>query len=129
FGWLLQGLVSALFMPVVNWLVTNAPAGPKLLDVRFGSKVDICTAPAHVRFTPESGRVQCTRPIADITAPCLPRTPQVHLQREQQYRSLKGERSICRRALVKQKWHLLFHQIARALLKLAASRNHDDLEP
>jgi hypothetical protein len=24
-------------------------------DVRFGSKADICTAPAHVRFTPKSG--------------------------------------------------------------------------
>src|SRR5262249_45298193 len=23
-------------------------------DVRFGSKADMCTAPAHVRFTPES---------------------------------------------------------------------------
>jgi hypothetical protein len=29
-------------------------------DVRFGSKADICTPPAHVRFTPESGHVQCT---------------------------------------------------------------------
>src|SRR5262245_24972679 len=25
-------------------------------DVRFGSKADICTAPAHVRFTPNSDR-------------------------------------------------------------------------
>ena len=27
--------------------------------VRFGSKADICTARAHVRFTPESGHVRC----------------------------------------------------------------------
>src|SRR5262249_51624618 len=29
-------------------------------NVRFGSKADMCTAPAHVRFTPESGHVQRT---------------------------------------------------------------------
>src|SRR5262249_34071458 len=29
-------------------------------NVRFGSKADICTAPAHVRFTPESRHMQCT---------------------------------------------------------------------
>jgi hypothetical protein len=28
--------------------------------VRFGSKADICTARAHVRFTPKSRHVQCT---------------------------------------------------------------------
>src|SRR5262245_53586365 len=28
------------------------------INVRFGSKADICSAPAHVRFTPESGRVR-----------------------------------------------------------------------
>src|SRR5262245_55492635 len=28
----------------------------KMSDVRFGSKADICTAPAHVRFTPNSDR-------------------------------------------------------------------------
>jgi hypothetical protein len=28
-------------------------------DVRFGSKADICSAKSHVRFTPESGHVQC----------------------------------------------------------------------
>jgi hypothetical protein len=27
--------------------------------VRFGSKADICIAKRHVRFTPESGHVQC----------------------------------------------------------------------
>ena len=39
--------------------------------VRFRSKADIRTAKSHVRFTPESGHVRCTRdvrfvPIADI---------------------------------------------------------------
>src|SRR5262249_29619887 len=29
-------------------------------NVRFGSKADICSAKGHVRFTPESGHVQCT---------------------------------------------------------------------
>ena len=28
-------------------------------DVRFGSKADICNAKKHVRFTPNSGHVQC----------------------------------------------------------------------
>src|SRR5215831_6376142 len=28
--------------------------------VRFGSKADICSAPTHVRFTPESGHVRRT---------------------------------------------------------------------
>src|SRR5215470_12695779 len=28
--------------------------------VRFGSKADICSAKRHVRFTSESGHVQCT---------------------------------------------------------------------
>ena len=27
--------------------------------VRFGALADICSAKAHVRFTPESGHVQC----------------------------------------------------------------------
>src|SRR5262249_43149965 len=30
-------------------------------DVRFGSKADMCGAPAHVRFAPKSGLMQCTR--------------------------------------------------------------------
>src|SRR5262245_44391488 len=30
-------------------------------DVRFGSKADICSAQAYVRFTPNSGHVRCTR--------------------------------------------------------------------
>jgi hypothetical protein len=29
-------------------------------DVRFGSLADICGAKRHVRFTPNSGHVQCT---------------------------------------------------------------------
>ena len=33
----------------------NAP----MVDVRFGSKADMCGAKCHVRFTPESGHVQC----------------------------------------------------------------------
>jgi Protein of unknown function (DUF3302) len=48
------GLASALFMPVVNWLVTNAPPGPKFLPVRFGSLADIAARRRDVRFTPES---------------------------------------------------------------------------
>ena len=31
-------------------------------NVRFGSLADIRTAKSHVRFTPESGHLQCTRP-------------------------------------------------------------------
>jgi hypothetical protein len=36
---------------------------PMLLspNVRFGSKADICSAMGHVRFTPESGHVQCNQ--------------------------------------------------------------------
>ena len=41
-------------MPVVNWLVTNAPTGPKLLHVRFGSKADILRCNRDVRFTPRA---------------------------------------------------------------------------
>ena len=29
------------------------------VDVRFGSKADICSAKRHVCFTPKSGHVQC----------------------------------------------------------------------
>ena len=35
------------------------PKGMTLDDVRFGSKADMCSAQADVRFTPESGHVQC----------------------------------------------------------------------
>jgi len=34
----------------------------RLDDVCFGSKADICAAPTHVRFTPESGHLRCTSP-------------------------------------------------------------------
>jgi hypothetical protein len=37
--------------------------------VRFGSKADICSAQAHVRFTPESGHLQCNS--ACLLAPRL----------------------------------------------------------
>ena len=36
-------------------------ASRKGADVRFGSKADICGAKSHVRFTPKSGHVRCTR--------------------------------------------------------------------
>src|SRR5262245_55115179 len=41
------------------------------VNVRFGSKADICNAKSHVRFAPESGHVRCKSrcplwPIADI---------------------------------------------------------------
>jgi len=32
------------------------------IDVRFGSEANICAAKRHVRFTPESGHLQRTRP-------------------------------------------------------------------
>jgi hypothetical protein len=31
-----------------------------LPNVRFGSKADMCGATGHVRFTPESGLMQCS---------------------------------------------------------------------
>ena len=30
------------------------------MNVRFGSKADICSAKRHVRFAPESGHVRCS---------------------------------------------------------------------
>jgi hypothetical protein len=44
-----------------------------IVDVRFGSKGDMCAAKRHVCFTLESGHVRCTRPFllgrkADMTA-------------------------------------------------------------
>jgi len=35
---------------------------PDAVHVRFGSRADIRNAKRHVRFTLESGHVQCTRP-------------------------------------------------------------------
>jgi hypothetical protein len=37
-------------------------------NVRFGSKTDICAANGHVRFTPESGHVQCTQLMSALPA-------------------------------------------------------------
>ena len=31
-----------------------------VVDVRFGSKADMCAAKRYVRFTPESGHVRCS---------------------------------------------------------------------
>jgi hypothetical protein len=39
---------------------TNTKPLPHCTDnVRFGSKADMCNAPTHVRFTPESGHARC----------------------------------------------------------------------
>ena len=51
--------------------VIAKPRTEQLENVRFGSKADMSSAKGHVRSTPESGHVQCTRyvrlvPIADI---------------------------------------------------------------
>jgi hypothetical protein len=52
----------------LNVALGKAPVGVKKqaverrTDVRFGSKADIRAVKSHVRFTPESGHVQCTRP-------------------------------------------------------------------
>ena len=32
-----------------------------IADVRFGSKADMCNAKHRVRFTPDSGHVQCKK--------------------------------------------------------------------
>ena len=39
---------------------TLLPPFPTHCNVRFGSKADMCSANSHVRFTPNSGHVQCT---------------------------------------------------------------------
>ena len=45
-------------------ITESQPIGPRsnaiALNVRFGSKADICSAKRHVRFTPDSGHVQRT---------------------------------------------------------------------
>ena len=41
---------------------TSLGFGEAKIRVRFGSKADIRSAIAHVRFTPESGHVQCISP-------------------------------------------------------------------
>jgi hypothetical protein len=42
-------------------------------NVRFGSKADICSAKAHVRFTPNSGHVRCKEgcPLWAISGPLV----------------------------------------------------------
>ena len=47
-----------------KWLLDQigVASGQKTVDVgdvRFGSEADMCSAQAHVRFTPESGHVRC----------------------------------------------------------------------
>src|SRR5215831_19332900 len=52
-------LASPHTRPLFRRIVTAQLAileGPS--DVRFGSKPDICSAPSHVRFTPESRHVR-----------------------------------------------------------------------
>ena len=47
-------------------ITESQPIGPRsnavALNVRFGSKADICSAKRHVRFAPESRHVQRTSP-------------------------------------------------------------------
>ena len=48
--------------PPLNLKGTTGAKGseiPVRLNVRFGSKADMCSAQADVRFIPESGHVQC----------------------------------------------------------------------
>ena len=54
------------------------------LNVRFGSKADMCAAKRHVRFTPESGHVRCKRAWAqkgtfDAIGSLLREVPDAHL--------------------------------------------------
>ena len=42
-----------------KWISPSRTGQLKLGDVRFGSKADMCSAKGHVRFTPESGHMQC----------------------------------------------------------------------
>src|SRR5215471_11134312 len=53
----------------------------KLRYVRFGSKADACAAPAHVRFTPESGMCLCTgaRPLRTKRGHCRRRSGCIRL--------------------------------------------------
>ena len=53
-----QGLRQGLYrLKVAPWKESDGTSA----DVRFGSLADIRTAKSHVRFTPESRHVQCTR--------------------------------------------------------------------
>ncbi|MGC2220444.1 MAG: hypothetical protein WA645_22685, partial [Pseudolabrys sp.] len=42
-----------------HWKELNMPSRGDAAYVRFGSNADICAAKRHVRFTPNSGHVQC----------------------------------------------------------------------
>src|SRR5262245_36268550 len=61
-------MLKFLWARIAPWLIANSGGGfdlyqtptNRLVDVRFGSKADICSAPTRVRFTPESGQLQCT---------------------------------------------------------------------
>ena len=46
---------TAAKSPTLCWVLQQLK-----VDVRFGSKADICSAIGHVRFTPKSGHVRCT---------------------------------------------------------------------
>src|SRR4029077_7855131 len=52
-----RGRATSFFQSLAEW--EDAVRGT---HVRFGSKADIRSAKRHVRFTPESGHVQRTRP-------------------------------------------------------------------
>ena len=49
-----------LKLKVPNWIYSSAVDFLSDPDVRIGSEADMCSAKSHVRFTPESGHVQCT---------------------------------------------------------------------
>jgi hypothetical protein len=57
--------------PQLGIVAAQTCTGEGPVNVRFGSKADICSAAAHVRFTPNSDidcvfRHVCFGPIADI---------------------------------------------------------------
>ena len=56
-------LILAHLAHAVVMAVTNQ------VHVRFGSKADICSVKGHVRFTPESGHVQCNS-VCPLCAMC-----------------------------------------------------------
>src|SRR5262245_17530785 len=63
-------MLKFLWARIAPRLIANSGGGfylyqtptNRLVDVRFGSKADICSAKRHVRFTPESGHLQCNSP-------------------------------------------------------------------
>jgi hypothetical protein len=65
------GVTGAIVTAVVGLIKTRWPKEP---NFRFGSKADICSAKAHVRFTPKSGHsdlvVRC--PLCAVTLPGQP---------------------------------------------------------